>query len=374
MLFVMKFGLTILVCLFLAKRVNKTFLLKTILNENSSPKIQNQAMFYSSYWTVDTALVIGFFHFFGLLTFYHVGLQMQFIQQLVNRFKGLFALRKASLGAQKVPPELISTKYNKLSDFLTGRGKLQSLNSSLSLFLSNVTPVVLLGIPTTVYLQGAQYFVSLLSFPIAVMIASKIFVPVFYTLQVKTANQVSFSESKFEVALSPFPLTIFSIAKYIGKRFNFTVKLLCLVLVIATSLVRMGIWLNTPNLILTNFTVITSQTGLLLTVLIVVIYTSLGGMQVMQKMERNQLAIMLFSLSSVISKGIAEVGGVFKIAEANVANDRLTISYDLSPFTNRHTFWSILSVNTFTWATIYSIQQTTLNRCLFARAYCICQI
>ena len=131
---------------------------------------------------------------------------------------------------------------------------------------------------------------------------------------------------------------------------------------IATNLVRMGIWLNTPNLILTNFTVITSETGLLLTVLIVVIYTSLGGMQVMQKMERNQLCIMLFSLSSVISKGIAEVGGIFKIAEENEKNERLAINYDPSPFTNRHTFWSILSVNTFTWATVYSIQQTTLNR------------
>lgn len=145
-------------------------------------------------------------------------------------------------------------------------------------------------------------------------------------------------------------------------RFNFTVKLLCLVLVVASSLVRMGIWLNTPNLILTSFTVITNEIGLLLTVLIVVVYTSLGGMQVMQKMERNQLAIMLFSLASVISKGIAEVGGVFKIVEENQQTGRLAINYDPSPFTNRHTLWSILSVNTFTWATVYSIQQTTLNR------------
>lgn len=147
--------------------------------------------FYPSTWTIDTVLVVGFFHFFALLTFYHVGVQMQFFQQLVDRFKSLFASRKVAL-AQKVPPELIATKYNKLSDFLTGRGKLQSLDSSLSLFLSNVSPVILLGIPTTVYLQGAQYFVSLLSFPIAVTIANQIFVPVFYALQIKTANQVLF--------------------------------------------------------------------------------------------------------------------------------------------------------------------------------------
>lgn len=149
-------------------------------------------MFFPSYWTVDTVLVVGFFHFFGLLTFYHVGIQMHFIQQLLNRFKALFASEKIRMKAQKVPPELISSRYNKLSDFLTGRGKLQSLDSSLSLFLSNVTPVILLGIPTSVYLQGACYFVSLLAFPIAAMIASQIFVPVFYNLQIKTANQVTF--------------------------------------------------------------------------------------------------------------------------------------------------------------------------------------
>ena len=164
-------------------------------------------MIYPSYWTADTTLVVVFFHFFALLTFYHVGIQMHFIQQFVNRFKGLFSSRKVGLAAQKVPPELISTKYNKLSDFLTGRGKLQSLDSSLSLFLSNVTPVILLAIPTTVYLQGAQYFVSLLSFPIAVIIANQIFVPVFYALRIKTANQVLFSR-KFDrsFVLIKFPI------------------------------------------------------------------------------------------------------------------------------------------------------------------------
>lgn len=48
------------------------------------------------------------------------------------------------------------------------------------------------GIPTSVYLQGAQYFVSLLSFPIAIMLTNYTFVPVFYKLQIKTSNQVNF--------------------------------------------------------------------------------------------------------------------------------------------------------------------------------------
>lgn len=131
---------------------------------------------------------------------------------------------------------------------------------------------------------------------------------------------------------------------------------------IVTSLIRIGIWLNTPNLILTNFTVISNQSGLFLTVFIVVIYTSLGGMAVMQKMERFQLFIMLFSLTSVVTKGISEVGGIFKIIEENGKNDRLMINFDPNPFTNRHTFWLILFSNTFTWYSTYSIQQSSLNR------------
>lgn len=79
-------------------------------------------------------------------------------------------------------------------------------------------------------------------------------------------------------------------------------------------------------------------------------------------MERYQLSIVLFSLVSVVTKGIAEVGGIAKIIEENRANKRLSFNFDLNPFTNRYSFWSILSSTTFQWCTVYSIQQTTLNR------------
>ena len=82
----------------------------------------------------------------------------------------------------------------------------------------------------------------------------------------------------------------------------------------------------------------------------------------MQKMERFQLFIMLFALTSVVTKGIAEVGGLSKIIEENRKHDRLSIDFNTSPFTNKQTFWAVLSVNTFTWCTVYSMQQTTLNR------------
>lgn len=141
--------------------------------------------------TLDSVLVFSFFYLFVLLTIYHVGIRLNFFKKIIDRTRELFNFKETKPKLQKVPPELISTKYNKLSDFLTGRGKLLAFDSSLSLFLTNVTPVILLGIPTTVYLQGAQYFVSLLSFPIAIVFTNLIFVPVFYSLQIKTANQVS---------------------------------------------------------------------------------------------------------------------------------------------------------------------------------------
>ena len=136
----------------------------------------------------DSILVVCFFYFFGLLTFYYVGIQNQSIKQLIDKVKFLLKIQRKK--PTKIPPELISNKYKKLSEFLTGKSKLLSFDISLSLFLTNVTPVILLAVPTTVYLQGAQYFASLISFPIAIMFANIIFVPVFYSLQVKTSNQV----------------------------------------------------------------------------------------------------------------------------------------------------------------------------------------
>lgn len=80
----------------------------------------------------DTILVIIFFVFFLLLTFYYVGIRMKLFR---NFFGKLFETRPKP---QKLSPELISSKYNRLSDFLTGRNKLYFLPYSLSLFLSKI--------------------------------------------------------------------------------------------------------------------------------------------------------------------------------------------------------------------------------------------
>ena len=100
----------------------------------------------SDFNNLDTALVMSFFTFFVLLTFYYIGIQMHFIKEVVDKVKRVLGtLKKPKTQIQVVQPELISAKYNRLSDFLTGRGKLQSFDSSISLFLSNVTPVILIG-------------------------------------------------------------------------------------------------------------------------------------------------------------------------------------------------------------------------------------
>lgn len=94
---------------------------------------------------IDTTLVVIFFCFFLLLTFYYVGISMNFIRNIFDKFKSLFWIKTTIPKVQKLSPEQISWKYNKLSEFLTGRNKFYSLSYSLSLFLSNVTPVNLLG-------------------------------------------------------------------------------------------------------------------------------------------------------------------------------------------------------------------------------------
>lgn len=81
-------------------------------------------------------------------------------------------------------------KQNSNEEFLTGGRKLQMFPVVMSLAASFVSTNTILGVPAEIYTLGTQFSVHLIGFVIAVLLAAKVFVPIFYDLQLTSINKV----------------------------------------------------------------------------------------------------------------------------------------------------------------------------------------
>lgn len=61
----------------------------------------------------------------------------------------------------------------------------------VSLLASYLSAITLLGVPSEIYTYGLQYIVLCFSYFILITVAAVIFLPLFYKLQIVSANEVS---------------------------------------------------------------------------------------------------------------------------------------------------------------------------------------
>lgn len=61
-------------------------------------------------------------------------------------------------------------------------------------FFSHVSGITLLGVPVEIYNYGSQLVVAFMTHFIVIVVIIKIYLPVFYNLQVMSANEVRISK------------------------------------------------------------------------------------------------------------------------------------------------------------------------------------
>ena len=85
----------------------------------------------------------------------------------------------------------IGKKKRTTSDFLMGSHQLHALPVALSIFMSYISGITVLGMTAEVYLYGTQVLVYIVSHTVACFFAAFIIVPVLYPLQIVSSYQVS---------------------------------------------------------------------------------------------------------------------------------------------------------------------------------------
>ncbi|XP_072511802.1 sodium-coupled monocarboxylate transporter 1-like isoform X2 [Notamacropus eugenii] len=226
-----------------------------------------------------------------------------------------------------------------------GRG-LTAPPAALSLTASILSAVTVLGVPAEVYRFGAAYLLCGVTYALVVIVTSEIYMPVFYRLRLASTHE------------------------YLELRFNKHIRLVGTVLFIVQTILCIGIVIYASALALNEVTGFELWGAVVTTGIVCTFYCSLGSLKAVVWTDVIQIFIMVAGFSSIIIQTSNLQGGFKTIIRHAKEGGRLQFwDFNPSPL-QRHTFWTITIGGTFTWTSIYGVNQSQVQRYLACKTRC----
>ncbi|KAG8439458.1 hypothetical protein GDO86_005608 [Hymenochirus boettgeri] len=223
-------------------------------------------------------------------------------------------------------------------DFLMGGRSMTAVPVALSLTASFMSAVTVLGTPAEVYRFGSMFSIFAITYALVVVVSSEVFLPVFYRLGITSTYE------------------------YLELRFNKLVRLLGTILFIIQTILYTGIVIYAPALALNQVTGFDLWGAVVATGVVCTFYCTLGGLKAVVWTDVFQVGIMVAGFSSVIIRAVVVQGGIGPILNDSYYGDRLNFwDFNPSPL-QRHSFWTIIVGGSFTWAGIYGVNQSQVQR------------
>ncbi|NXJ78717.1 SC5A8 protein, partial [Trogon melanurus] len=225
-------------------------------------------------------------------------------------------------------------------DFLMAGRRMSALPVALSLSASFMSAVTVLGTPAEIYRFGAIFCIFSIAYTLMVVCSAEIFLPVFYRVGITSTYE--YLELRFNKYLRLCGTVLFTIqtASFFVPSTSFT-----LVLFPSFSVTGFNLWGSVVS------------TGLVCT-----FYCTLGGLKAVVWTDVFQIGIMVAGFLSVIIRASVIQGGFGHIVNDSYYGGRLNVwDFDPSPL-RRHTFWTIVVGGAFTWAGIYGVNQSQVQR------------
>uniref|UniRef100_A0A8C2N6T7 Solute carrier family 5 member 8 n=1 Tax=Capra hircus TaxID=9925 RepID=A0A8C2N6T7_CAPHI len=197
------------------------------------------------------------------------------------------------------------------TDFLMGGRRMTAVPVALSLTASFMSAVTVLGTPSEVYRFGAIFSIFAITYFLVVVLSAEVFLPVFYKLGIT---------STYEVQGEGFIYFIFFSSTVFFKQ--------------VTGFDLWGVVV---------------ATGVVCT-----FYCTMGGLKAVIWTDVFQVGIMVAGFTSVIIKAALIQGGISTIINDASNGGRLNFW--------KHTFWTIIIGGTFTWTSIYGVNQSQVQR------------
>lgn len=240
------------------------------------------------------------------------------------------------------------TRGNKnLDGYLKGGNDAKWWGIGISIMATQASAITFLSTPGQAYTDGMRFLQFYFGLPVAMIILSVTFVPIFYKLKVFTAYE------------------------YLETRFDLKTRTLAAVLFLIQRGLAAGITIYAPAIILStllhwNLTLTNVFIGLL-----VIVYTVSGGTKAVTQTQKQQMAIMMGGMITAgvmvlsmlpenmgISDAISVAGSMGKM---NVVNTE----FDLD---DRYNIWSGMTAAVFLFMSYFGTDQSQVQRYLTGKS------
>ncbi|XP_069699580.1 sodium-coupled monocarboxylate transporter 1-like [Periplaneta americana] len=223
-------------------------------------------------------------------------------------------------------------------EYLRGGKKMNLIPVAVSLVVSFLSGIAVMGTPTDIYMYGTLYWLMCVAFVLEGLATNYIYLPVFYELNVTSSYE------------------------YLQLRFNRPVRVMASTLFSLYQLLVNPIVIYVPALAFSRVTGINVHVITPILSILCIIYTMLGGIKAVVWTDLLQGLLMFFACVAVIILGVRQLGGPGAVWQTNWEGGRIQFfELDPSPF-RRMSFWIVIIGGTFHMIGIITLNQAMVQR------------
>ena len=240
------------------------------------------------------------------------------------------------------------TKGSKnVQDFIRGGNEAKWWTIGLSVMATQASAITFLSTPGQAYHDGMKFVQFYFGLPIAVILVSMIFIPIYHKLKVFTAYE--FLENRFDLKTRTLTAVLFLMNRGLSAGITIFAPAIILSAVLGWNLVTLNIIIG----------------------VLVIIYTVTGGTKAVSVTQKQQMAVIFtgmfiafFLIISYLPDGITFTKAL-DIAGASGKMNMLDFSFDMN---NRYTFWSGIIGGSFLAVSYFGTDQSQVQRYLSGKS------
>ncbi|HEX8824972.1 MAG TPA: sodium:solute symporter [Archangium sp.] len=236
---------------------------------------------------------------------------------------------------------------NTTEEYLRGGHDLRWPTIGLSVMATQASAITFLSVPGQAYEDGMRFVQFYFGLPIAMVIISAVFVPIYYRLNVLTAYE------------------------YLESRFDLKTRLLGALLFLIQRGLASGITIYAPSIILSAIFGWPLEPTIVLMGGLVILYTVTGGSKAVSQTQKQQMVVMLGGMvvaALVIVWRLPEHVSFGQAVDVAGALGRMNVvSFDFD-FQDRYNFWSGITGGLFLSLSYFGTDQSQVGRYLTGRS------
>lgn len=234
-------------------------------------------------------------------------------------------------------------KNSSISSYLKGDNQMNSWTIGLSVMATQASAITFLSTPGQAYENGMGFVQFYFGLPIALIIVSAVFIPIYYKLNVYTAYE------------------------YLEQRFGLKTRLFTAFLFLISRGLAAGITIYAPSIVLSSLLGWDLDLTNIFVGILVIIYTVSGGTKAVSLTQKWQMGIIMFGMFTAFFLILENLGTRISFAQAidigGIMGKMEIIDTEFN-LKNRYTIWTGLLGGFFLSLSYFGTDQSQVQRYL----------